>query len=40
MDNKCKSCKNELPQKIAHFATYCNSCYDRGQMFHSSKELS
>lgn len=39
MDN-CKNCKVELPEKIRHYATYCNSCYDQGKMFYSSSELS
>ena len=33
MDDKCKNCKVELPEKIKKIAIYCNTCYDKGTMF-------
>ena len=33
MDDKCKNCKVELPEKIKRFATVCNTCFDKGVQF-------
>ncbi len=33
MGDRCIACNVELPDKLKRWASYCNSCYDKGIMF-------
>ena len=35
--DKCKNCKEPLPEKIKKFASLCNNCFDKGVQFQNLK---